>query len=195
MELIDFALVLQIFALINPLSSFPILLSAYKNKMDVKKIAINAVVVAFFIALVIALIGTYLFNLFGVTLDSFRIAGGIILLLLGLDTVRSKGDKSEEYKNIGKMDSIISIIATPLLTGPATISFITIKTFEIGRVSIILDLLLAFILVAIVFIIFGFSVKRINPKVIDISSKVFGLFLTAVAIEMIVKGITGLLRI
>ena len=95
MDFLDFALIAQIFALVNPLSSFPILMSAYENKMNVKKIAISAVLVALIIAVVIVFIGPALFKFFGITVDSFRIAGGLILLLLGIETVRSK-EKCED---------------------------------------------------------------------------------------------------
>jgi multiple antibiotic resistance protein len=191
MEILDYALILQIFILINPLSSFPVLISAYKNKMNVKKIAISAVLIAFIIAILIAVIGPYLFSLFNVSLDSFRIAGGIVLLLLGLDTIRSQKEKN----TAGKFDSVVSIIATPLLTGPATISYLIIKTYEIGRLAIITDIIGAFVLVGIAFLIFSFTIKKINEKVINISSRVLGLFLTAIAIEMIAKGIQNLILV
>ena len=188
-NIIDLALIIQLFILIKPLSSFPVLLAAYKSKMNVKRIAISAVFLAFIIALIIALIGPYLFSLFNITLDSFRIAGGVVLFLLGLDKVRPK---EHDRKDIKEADALTSIIATPLLTGPAIISFIIVQAFDVGRVSIISNLLFAFIAVGIVFMIFAFTISKINAKVIDIASRIFGLFLTAVAIQMIAKGIQGL---
>lgn len=185
LEMISWALIFQLFVLINPLSSFPVLMEAYKKKMNVKAIAVSAVLTAFAIAIVIAFIGPSLFGWFGVTVDSFRIAGGVVLLLLGLDTIRDKEDKVK----VNKVDSLISIIATPLLTGPATISFVTIKAFELGRVSIVSNLIFAFILVGLVFYIFSVAIPKVNAKVVNIMSKVMGLFLTAVAIEMIANGI------
>jgi len=192
MNIFDLALVIQLFILINPLSSFPVLLAAYKNKINVRKVAVSAVIIAFLVAIIIALIGPYLFKLFGINIDSFRIAGGIVLLLLGLDNIRGKKDDRSDIK---KTDALISIVATPLLTGPAVISFITIKAYEIGRVSIVSNIFLSFILVAIVFTIFSFSISKINGKVIDVSSRILGLFLTAVAIQMMAKGIQGLIAV
>jgi len=190
MNFFDLALIIQLFVLIDPLTASPILMSAYKNKMNIRKIAASAVLIAFIIAVLVAVFGVYLFNLFGIGIDSFRIAGGIVLLLLGLETIRSK---QEDGKNVKKTDALVSIIATPLLTGPAIISFITIKAYEIGQTAIIFNVFFAFILVAIVFMTFSFFVSKINLKIVDIVSRVLGLFLTAVAIEMIAKGITGLM--
>jgi len=184
MELIDIALIVQLFVLINPFSSFPVLFTAYQKKMNVKKIAVQASILALVIAVIICLIGSNLFGFFGITVDSFRIAGGICLLLLGLDTIRDK----EKKESVGKVDSLISILATPLLTGPATISFIIIKTIEIGRVTLLSNIVITFMLVGLIFILFSYSIKRINIRVIEISSKILGLFLTAMAIELIFTG-------
>jgi len=188
MNLFDLALIAQIFILVNPLSSFPVLMSAYRSRMNVKKIAVTAVLIAFIIAMIIALVGPLLFDFFGITVDSFRIAGGIVLLLLGLDTIRAGDEKGK----VTQVDSLISILATPLLTGPATISFITIKAFELGQVTLMSNLVWAFALIGIVFVLFSFMIPRINEKMINISAKVLGLFLTAMAIEMLAKGIYGI---
>ncbi len=186
----DLSLALQIFALLNPLASFPIIMAAYRKKMNIKKIAASAVIVAFAVALVIVFVGPALFSMFSITLDSFRIAGGIVLLLLGIHMVRPSSD--DDKKEVTSIDSTISIIATPMLTGPATISFLTIKSYEIGQWSVLSGLLFAFILVGFVFLLFAFTISKINTKLIDITSRVLGLFLTAVSIEMIAKGISGI---
>jgi multiple antibiotic resistance protein len=89
------------------------------------------------------------------------------------------------------MNSLIAIMATPLLTGPATISFITIKSMEIGMIPVFINLCAAFILVGTVFMLFSVFIDRINTKVIGIMSRVLGLFLSAIAIEMISAGIEG----
>lgn len=191
MGLIDIAIIIQLFVLINPPSSFPVLMSAYKNKMNIRLISINASVIALILAIIVALIGPSLFGVFGITVDSFRIAGGLVLLLLGIDTIRAK----EEKQTKGKADSIISVIATPLLTGPATISFVVIKTLEIGKMNIILDIFVAFIIVALAFIIFSYAIEKINPKIVEISSRIFGLFLTAMAIELMFTGFSNLIAI
>ena len=189
--MLDLILILQLFVLLNPLSSFSVLMSAHKRKMDVKKIAVNAVIIAFIIAMSMVFVGPLLFAAFGITLDSFRVAGGVVLFLLGLDTIRGTQNK----KDFTEIDGVSSIIATPLLTGPATISFITIKTYELGQMPIVLNLLVTFVLVFAIFGVFAIVISKINEKIVSISSKVFGLFLTSVAIDMIAKGIAALLLV
>ncbi len=183
-QMLIFALVIQIFVLLNPLSSFPVLLAAHKQRMDVPKIASQATLVAFIVALGVIMFGPALFSLYGVSVDSFRIAGGVVLFLLGIETTRA----GEEIRSVGEIDGLISIIATPLLTGPAVISFLVLKSYEIGQVALAVNTTLAFVLSGTVFYVFALLIPRINPKAVVIVSKVMGLFLTALAIEMIAKG-------
>jgi multiple antibiotic resistance protein len=183
---LNLALVLQLFVLINPLYSLPYLMAAQRQHINVRRVAVSAVITAFIIAVIIALFGPFMFNLFGITLNSLRIAGGIVILLLGLETIRSG---VESKSNVNHIDTMIAIIASPMLTGPATISFVTIKTYEIGRVPVLANLLAAFVLVAVVFIAFSFAIARIHQRLISITARVLGLFLTAVAIEMMARGV------
>lgn len=184
--MINPSLIFQIFSLLNPLASFPLLMEAYKNKLNVKKIAIGSVIIAFIVAFILVFLGPFLFKLLHININSFRIAGGIVVFLLAIETIIVKQSKEKKYK---KGDNLMAIIATPLLTGPATISFLTIKVYEFGYINIIINLFLACLLVAIIFILFSFTIKKINPTAINIASRVIGLFLAAIGIEMISNGI------
>lgn len=188
--MIQLSLALKLFVLLNPLSSFPFLMAAYKNKMNVQRIAIISTLTGFLIAIVIIAVGPYLFDIFGITLDAFRIAGGIILFLLGINMVRPPERESIDIESI---DSMTTIIATPMLTGPATISFITIKTFEVGKVMMLANTTVGFLLVGTIFFIFSYMIPKVNPKIIGIISRILGLFLTAVSIEMIATGVKAIL--
>src|SRR3989344_1925634 len=187
--MVDFTLITQLFVLLNPIASFPFLLQAYKEKLDVKMVAVKSVIAAFVIGIIMVLIGPFLFSLFGITLDSFRVAGGVVLFVLGIDMVRRGEEEEEETGN----DGITTIIATPLLTGPATISFLTIKSYEMGTTALISNVVAGFLLVGIVFFLFSLIVPKVNIKIVSIASKIMGLFVTAVAIEMIAKGVAGII--
>lgn len=167
------------------------LLMAYKNNADVKKIALKGVMLALIIAIAMVLIGPLLFNLFGISIDAFRIAGGIVLLLLGIDTIREK--EEEEVQRSKPNDSIVALLATPMLTGPATISFLTLKTMELGAQYMIFNIILSFILVLLVFYPLATMIPKINMTVISILSRILGLFLTAMAIEMIFAGVKAII--
>jgi multiple antibiotic resistance protein len=184
------ALVLQLFVLTNPLYSLPYLMAAQRQHVNVRRVAISAVLTAFIIAVFIALFGPFIFRVFGITVDSLRVAGGIVILLLGLETIRAG---VESKVSVSQVDAMVAIIASPMLTGPATISFVTIKTYEIGRAAILINLLAVFMLVAVVFIAFSFVIGKINQRLVSITARVLGLFLAAVAIEMMAQGAMALL--
>lgn len=188
--MISIPLILQLFVLINPLSSFPVLMSAFKKKLDVKKIALMSTLVAFAIAIAVVFVGPLLFTMFGVGIDSLMIAGGVILLLLGIDTVRQDG---ETGGNVNEVDGFISLIATPLLTGPATISFIILKAYEMSQMDLVINITITFVAIGALFTLFAFMVPKVNAKVVGILSKIFGLFLTAIGIEMMAMGIRAMM--
>ena len=187
----DTIIILQLFALLNPLSSFPVLMAAYKKKMDVQKIAISASVTAYLVALVVIFVGPQLFGFYGIGINSFRVAGGIMLLLLGIETVRPKPAREE----VNETDSFVAIIATPLLTGPSVISFMMIQALETGTFPLLIDSTVAFVVVGVTFFLFALMIPWANAKVIEITSKVLGLFTTAIAIEMLAKGISGMVLV
>jgi len=187
--MLNVAFIMQMFALLNPLSSFPVLMAAYKKKLDVRGIAIKASVVAYLVAMFCLFLGPQFFSLYGVSIDAFRLAGGVILFLLGIETVRPKPVRED----IGEVDSLIAIIATPLLTGPAVISFLTIKAMESGAVPLVPDVTISFLIVGMIFYAFSVLLPRVNEKAVEIVSKIMGLFLTAIAVEMMAKGMSALL--
>ncbi|MBN2459084.1 MarC family protein [Candidatus Woesearchaeota archaeon] len=185
------ALIMQIFVLLNPFSSLPILMTAYKQKINAKKIALSSTGIAFIIAVLMVFIGPPLLSLFGITMDSFMMAGGLVLLLLGINTILLE---EKPVKSVNKSDTLVSIIATPLLTGPATISFITIKANEMGNLALLSNLVFAFLLVGLVFFLFSVLIKHVTLKFVSITSKVLGLFLVGLAIEMIATGVINFIN-
>ena len=69
----------------------------------------------------------------------------------------------------------------------------TIKSIEQGAATLVGDITAAFIIVGAVFYAFSLALPKVNEKVVEILSKVLGLFLTAIAIEMMAKGVSVLL--
>ncbi len=76
---------------------------------------------------------------------------------------------------------------------PATISFIIVKAYEMSQVDLVINITLTFIAIGALFTLFASMVPRINAKIVNILSKIFGLFLTAIGIEMMVAGIRAIM--
>ncbi len=190
--MIPFDTTVQLFFLLNPLASLPVLFIAYERNYNVRVIAIRAVILAFIIAFSFIFIGQVIFDIFRISLDSFRVAGGMVIIILGLNMTlayEEKVSRSTEAK------ALISVIATPLLTGPATLSFLTIKVYEIGLFQTILALVLAFAAVAAVFIALVWLMPKIKLEYIEFVSRLLGLFLIGFGVEMFAKGVKGVIGI
>jgi multiple antibiotic resistance protein len=187
-----FDIALQIFFLLNPLTAIPILLLAYEKGFNVKFVALKATLLAFLTAIAFVFLGPLLFSIFKITIDSFRAAGGIIIMLLGISMAR--GFESEKVSsNISHIDAIISLLATPVLTGPATLSYLAVKTHEFGMIALIMAIALAFFMLSAVLFFFVSLIPNINLKYINFVSRIFGLILVALGIEMFSKGIKVLI--
>ncbi len=118
------------FAIMNPITNTPIFLgltegfdSALKTRMAAK-----ATITAFLIVLALAFAGKLIFvNLFGLTLPALRIAGGMVIIVVGLELLRggvsTTGESADDEEGIeeARLGLAISPLATPILAGPGTI--------------------------------------------------------------------------
>jgi multiple antibiotic resistance protein len=187
--ILDAELVLKIFFLLNPLSSIPLLFLAYKKRMNVHRVALYSVGLAILVAVCFVFLGPLLFQIYGISIDSFKVAGGVLVFLLGLSMAR---DQDHDYDR-AKPHDLINIIATPLLTGPATLSFLIVTTAEIGMAAVLANLLGAFVLVAFLFLLLAYFLPRLNLSYLMFISRLFGLFLVALGVEMMVAGLKVLM--
>jgi multiple antibiotic resistance protein len=106
----------------------------------------------------------------------------------------ARGFESEKVSsNISHIDAIISLLATPVLTGPATLSYLAVKTHEFGMIALIMAVALAFLMLSAVLFFFVSLIPNINLKYINFVSRIFGLILVALGIEMFSKGIKVLI--
>lgn len=113
------------FAIMNPIANTPIFLGLVEgeDKKSKKKIAKTASITAFIIVVAFIIAGKYIFNLFGITIPSFKITGGILIFYVGFEMLMSKKSKVHNNANNSedKSNLAISPLAIPILTGPGTI--------------------------------------------------------------------------
>ena len=128
-DLFTFALLCftSFFTLINPLGVMPIFMTLTGSLTHEQrtKTAKKAVVIAFFTLILFALSGQLLFNFFHISVDSFRIVGGVIFFIMGMDMlqarlVRVKIDESEVTSYVN--DISITPLAIPMICGPGAIT-------------------------------------------------------------------------
>lgn len=162
-----------------------------------KKLAIKVVLAGFMISILIYTAGNYIFYLFGINLDSFRIGTGIMLLLTAIQLVNgSDGEKPKSEKNID--DIIVVPMATPVLIGPATMgTILVISTETVSNVYKLVDILAistALFLIGFLLYISGTLEKAISKQGVKVMSKISGLIISAIAAQMIMTGVSNFVK-
>lgn len=185
--------------LVNPIEGLPIFITNTRNLTREQKIAIaKKTSLAVFIILIVSLfLGRYLLELFGIGIPSFSVAGGIIIFLIGVNMVigTSSGEKSipDDPAQSGAGDIAIVPLATPLLAGPGAISSMIVYGSRNPGITedIILSCIVALIAVAVWFSLNAAARldKKLNATGIKVLTKISGLLVAAIAIELIVSGL------
>jgi len=194
---------MAIFVLMNPFSLLGIYLDITKKfSINFKKkllitmtVAVNVVLFSFLFG------GEIILKFFGIDLAGFTIAGGILILLMGLAMVKAQNHESqhkleegEDAKSSVNPSSIgVVPLALPILAGPGTISVVinnanTYNDFN-GYLAISIGIIIVSIIVYVVFRFAEIISKKIGRTGLNIISRVMGLILMAIAIDMIAKGI------
>jgi small neutral amino acid transporter SnatA (MarC family) len=158
----------------------------------------HMVITAVITALVLFVFGWLLLRLLHITGGAVAVAGGIILAILAIDMVHSPGKKHVEEEGAVEDPKRIAVypLAVPYLLNPVGMTILIIASGEIVSVaSVALVLGLVLLVGALDYLIFAnidkFS-KRLNPTSLVISEVVFGVLLTAVAVQLAVSGLTSL---
>ncbi len=183
------------FAIMNPIANIPIFLSLVQGADEATKKAISkkALVIAFLIVFVFVVLGKFIFELFGITIPAFKVAGGILLFYVGFEMLQSKKSEIKHLKNVMIDENIaVSPLAIPILAGPGTIvtamSFVSDNNyFRTGIVVVIFG-----VLCYITYLAFRFSeylVKKIGNNIITVIGKIMGLILSIMGVGMIIQGI------
>lgn len=171
-----------------------------------RALAFRAVLFACGILLFFALTGQALLDHAGISLAALRTAGGILLLLIGIDLVfaRSSGGTSttsEEDKEARKRDDIaIFPLATPLIAGPGGIGATIILVADAGgdptSISIVIAVMIAVLLITFILMLLASQVQKfLGVTGVHVISRVMGVLLTALAVQFVFDGIreSGLL--
>ena len=190
------------FITIDTIGNLPFFLSLTEDAKFKKRtqIAIKSTVIAFFILIAFAYIGRYLLEALGVTLDSLKIAGGIILMFIAIDILFEKRKirrekKVEEALDDKSYDEIVVFpIAIPFIAGPATLATIILlvgnyANFPESHVIVIIALIAALIVSLILMIGGSYIVKFLPKQFLHTTARVMAFILAALATQFIVDGI------
>ncbi|MDP2806036.1 MAG: NAAT family transporter [Gallionellaceae bacterium] len=214
---------LSLFAILDPIGIIPIIIAftiglTAEKRARVGRMASLSVVGILLVAL---LIGELMLEFFGISIHSFRVAGGILLLLMsitmlfgnkeapkppplpqageGANESHSESDNYETGDNDAGSSIAIVPLSTPLLAGPGAISTVILdahKGHGLGHYAVMsVEIILLGITVWLTFLVAPWISQRLGRLGSSVFSRLMGLLLAAIAVEFIAGGLRGLFPI
>ena len=191
------------FAILNPLGAIPIYLSMMTDRRPevMDRTAFKASVSVAVILTLAVWAGDSLLSFFGIGIPSFRIGGGLLLILIavamfGAKTSPAQHTDAEQAEGESKNDIAVVPLAIPLLTGPGAISLAIVDAHQAGGITGKLAFNLGIIgVTAIVWVVLLLAEpigKRLGTGGLNIATRVMGLILAAMAVQFMADGMLEL---
>ena len=176
-----------VFGVMDPVGNVPFFLT-FARSLDKKgkdKFALSAILYAAGILIVFMFLGNAILNVFQISIESFRIAGGIILFLIGVKILFGieTGEKKENEEK--EKNPSIMPLATPLIAGPGMISLVIIFAKEYGYLLTLTGVLGNLLLSYILFRLAPYILRIFGKREIMVFSNMMGLILMAIGVELI----------
>jgi len=196
-ELLQYSLTVFIgfFAIMNPIANIPIFLSLVRDADTSTRNRINkkATITAFVIVLIFAILGKFIFEIFGITIPAFKITGGILVFYIGFEMLQSKKSTVKHLQHTAVDENIaISPLAIPILSGPGTIvtamNYVTNANYLHIGIVILLFAIMCY-LTYLAFSLSEFIVKKTGNNIITVIGKIMGLIIAIIGVNMVIEGI------
>ncbi|CAN5617500.1 MarC family protein [soil metagenome] len=189
----------SLLAIINPLSAAPMYLaltdgySAEHRRRTLR----SAIITAFLVLVVFASLGGTIFQLFGITIDAFRIAGGVIFFGIGMDMLqakrsRGKATEEEEREATTKEEVGITPLGVPMITGPGAITTVMVLMTQATtglRIGVVFGAVTA--VLAIAWIVLTAAPRLMGffgQTGLNVMTRIMGLLVTVIGVQFIVDG-------
>ncbi len=194
-----------LFAIMNPVTNLPVFLSVTQSlsATDQRKVAIKTSLYCLILGGAFAAVGSQALGLFGITVDHLRVAGGLVVLMIGLNMLNGNessshhgtDDEKEEYL---AADTVAFYpLAFPILVGPGTITTLILYAHHVKKpIEAIVFAGVFLAVVALLLITFwnaAWLAQRLSGNARVIMSRFMGMILSAIAIGMIADGLKTLL--
>ena len=192
---------IALLAVVDPLAAMPIIVSitGRDKSADLKAIAWTVVLSVTLVLLAALFLGQEVLVFFGISINSFRVSGGILLMLMSLamlqgrisETVRNEEEAREEAKQ-----SAVVPLSIPLLAGPGAISTVILYAQKGNGIyhylMISLDIIAVTTILWAVLLATPWLTQRLSRTGINVVIRLMGLILLALAVEFIAGGLKGL---
>jgi len=194
---------ISLFAILNPIGIIPVIILFTSGKTAPKRVQIGRIasLAVCAILLVALLIGQPLLAFFGISINSFRVAGGILLMLMAFKMLNGNLHTSVAADNDGTEGETSSTeaivpLSTPLLAGPGSISAVILEAHKAHGIEhyliMSIEIILLSVTVWLTFLIAPWVAQRLGKIGIDVFTRLMGLILAAISVEFIAGGMRGL---
>lgn len=181
-----------LFVSVDAIGTLPIYMSLTDgiDARSRKSVVITSVITAMIVALLFLFVGEVVLRMLGITVGDFMIAGGIILFLISIGDILmfSKPQNQITAETLGPVP-----IGVPLIVGPAVLTTLLLLAREYGffytTIAVVINVLIA----GMVFLLSGLIMRMLGGSGTKIVSKIASLFLAAIAVMMVRKGLTAVL--
>ncbi|MCB9480312.1 MAG: YchE family NAAT transporter [Desulfobacteraceae bacterium] len=197
-----FKFFLAMAAIVNPFGAVPIFLNACSDESlrDKKKTIKTAATTVFFVLFISLVSGEAILKIFGISMASFRVAGGILILLMAFSMLQAKvspakqtQEEAEILESNIKENIAVVPLGIPLMAGPGAISTVILyaqKHETFSHYAVLLGIILSIALIS-------WSVLRIAPAIasrlgqtgINIITRIMGLLMASIGIEFMANGL------
>ena len=180
------SMTISLFLILDPFASLPMFISVTQglDEKTVRTYANNSVLVAAILLLIFLFFGETLMGLFGVTMDTFRVAGGIIFLMMAIELVFGL----KLTKQDGSKGAAWAVIASPVLTGPGVITAAIIFSSENGLLPAMIAGIVALLITWVILRASTRIMRVVDEQAMSICTKIIGLFIAAMGVQSIFTG-------
>lgn len=196
--------IVAMIVMMNPLGSLSIFLDLTRqsSRPAQRKVALNSGVAVVTIMVITVWTGQQILELLGITIPSFRFAGGIILLLMGLSMLQSKespvSHTTADDVAARERESVAVVpLALPIIIGPGAISTLIIAGTDYPTLLNKIEMSVSCLLLGLgmcIILYFGHSIaKVVGASMIKVVTRIMGMIIMSIAAGMLAEGLTGLL--
>jgi multiple antibiotic resistance protein len=193
-----------LFAIINPIGAIPVFLSVTRDNSDGerRRIATLTTVSVLIVLLITAALGDWILSFFGIRIAAFQVAGGLIILLMAIAMLQAHASAvhhsaSEVQEGAEKDNPAVFPLAIPLIAGPGSITTVLLygdDVHGIGDAAMMVTIIA--LISAVVYVALSSAVrlgKLMGPTGVKVVTRLMGMLLAAIAVELISSGLTTLL--
>jgi multiple antibiotic resistance protein len=189
----------SLFSIVDPFATLPIFIAIVsgEGKASRERTALRASFTVLAILTAFGLAGSVIFAFFGITIPAFKIAGGVLLFMVGLDMMRAKqsdtrSTEEERHDAVEKEDVGVIPLGIPLLSGPGSIASVMVLTGKAKSIDERIGLHVAIVAVAVsTFLILrsaSFFARVLGRTGINLIGRIMGLILSATATQFVIDG-------